>query len=841
MSLLGLLEPWAQESPDSPAVLGVAPGSPLTYGVLLDRVRGLGATLRQHGVGPSDVVLVAMPNGPDCLVAILGVMGVAVCAPMNPAYTLEELERLATDVRAKAVLVQPGETGPAAQLAARSGLTLITLAADGGAAEPMLPPQAESIALLLHTAGTTARPKQVPLSHGNLVAAARNVVASLQLTPADRCLNVMPLFHSHGLLGAALSTLAAGGSIVCTPGMDPRWFFEWAERYQCTWYTAASTIHRLVLEAPGEWHGFRFMRSASGPLPPQLARELERRCGAPMIEVFGMTEAYQIAANPLPPGERRFGSVGRATGTDIAILGDAGAVLSQGDGEILVRGPAVFKGYSAPAHANEDAFIEGWFRTGDLGTLGADGYLTITGRAKEQINRAGEKIAPREVEEVLLDHPGVLEAIAFGVPDPMLGEDIVAAVVLDTGVRLDVPAIRNHLAARLAAYKIPRRITAVAAIPKSDTGKPQRRAMSEAFMAGCIEQVSTGEDPTRMPYTTEARLARIWESVLGLSAPPQSTDRFFDLGGDSLAVMEMVVKIEDVFGVDLPLLDVHAVPTLRELAERIDDLALAGPSDSLLMRYGRGSGTRTVVLVPGQNGIAVGLDLVAEAIGDGISIYLFDYPGHRPGQVPVYSIEELAARLVAEIERADVVGRPLVLYGNSLGGWVALEAARLLANGGNRPALVGIGDMYSPVFNSDSAITRPPISQRLVNVTRRLKRRTAQARSVTAAVAAADATASARRRQVIVSNASDIARRAYRPHPYDGDLLVFATAPRAERFGATLGYERHVTGRITPVAVGGGHSEMHREQAALIGSELARHATPLREARDSTTLEEEMC
>lgn len=821
MSILELLEA-PQRDPETPAVLGVEPDKALSYGALRERMLACGRMLRTHGIGPSDVVLVSMPNGPDFLVAILGVMGAAVCAPMNASYTLGELERLATDVRAAAVLVEAGEKGPPAQLASKAGLPLLTLTPGLPAEDPasLDDPEEDAVALLLHTAGTTAHPKQVPLTHGNLVAAARNVVASLGLTSEDRCLNVMPFFHSHGLLGAALSTLAAGGSIVCTPGMDPRRFFEWAERFGCTWYTAASTIHRLVLESEGSWGGFRFMRSASGPLPPQLARELEARCGAPMIEVYGMTEAYQIAANPLPPGERRFGSVGRATGTVIAILDDAGAIQNRGEGEILVRGPAVFRGYSAPPNANDGAFIDGLFRTGDLGILGPDGYLTITGRAKEQINRAGEKISPREVEEAILEHPGVVEAVAFGVPDQMLGEDIVVAVVLDKGAILDVPALRKELASRLAAYKIPRRILAVPSIPKSDTGKPQRRTLSQAFVEGrLVADGAAAGERIDTASATEERLARIWQSVLKLSSTPSRTDRFFDIGGDSLAVMEMVVCIADEFGVELPLVDVHAVPTLSKLARHIEELMVVGPSDALLVRYQGGSSATNVVLIPGQAGHAVGLDLIADAIGPGPAIYLYDYPGHRPGQMPARTIEAIAARLVDEIA-ATVSDGPLVLYGNSMGSWVALEAARLLESRGQKPVLVGIGDLYSPYFNTHTTGHRPALGRRLGSLLRRILRRLDRDRALRIG---GDTGGSARQREITVGHASSLAQRAYRPHTYGGDLLVVSTGPRASKFGEALGYDRHVTGRITTLGVEGGHSEMHRQQAKPIGQALGRY------------------
>lgn len=812
------LERWARQTPIAAALVGVEPEASYTYAQLRDRVFGLAGALRACGVHRSDVVLVSLPNGPGNLIAILGAMLAAVCAPMNPAYTREELGRLAADVSAVAVVTDTAQPSPAADLAHDLGLPIVTLG-DGHPRSEFEEVPPDATALLLHTAGTTAHPKQVPLSHANLAAAARNVVASLHLTPRDRCLNVMPLFHSHGLLGAALSTLAAGGSIVCTPGMDPRHFLEWARAFECTWYTAAPTVHRLVLDAPGEWGGFRFMRSASAPLPPQVAERLEERFSAPMIEVYGMTEAYQIAANPLPPGERRRGSVGRPTGTNIAMLDQAGLVRTQGEGEILVRGPAVFSGYSAPPDANEDAFVEGWFRTGDIGSIGADGYLTITGRAKEQINRAGEKISPREVEEALLDFRGIVDALAFAVPDPLLGEDVVAAVVPE-GDDLDVGAIRRSLAARLAAFKIPKRFVVVDSIPRSDTGKHQRRAFALAYAEGRIAERKRAERGPSMPTGFDVpRLAEIWRDVLKLELPPVPTDRFFDLGGDSLAVMEMVVQVERDFGIDLPLVAVHQVPTLGELAAYLDQIATDGTSDALLGLYRRGSDGTRVVLVPGQYGHSVGLNRIADAIGRGPDIYLFDYPGHREGQAPARSIEDLGSRLVEEIVQAGVA-QNLVLYGNSMGGWVVLDAAGKLGALGLRPAAVVIGDMYSPYFNVHRSEVRPGLTTLARNGVRRLVKKLAQLDRRPHDDASPDALAL--RRQEAVRRASELAQRAFRgPHHYQGDVLVVSTASRAARFGETLGYDRHVSGRVSSLRVEGEHSEMHVSQSVPIGQALA--------------------
>lgn len=816
-TVLDILRLSAARHPAELAVLSTTPGESLTYSALLNEVLRVANALRQRGVRQSDAVLVSLPNGPAMLTAILGTMSAALCAPMNPAYTLGELERLAEDIGAVAVVTSTDSPTASAELAQRRDLELVHVDEIGETLETAtIEPRAETPALLLHTAGTTARPKQVPLSHANLVAAASNVVNSLQLTPADRCLNVMPLFHSHGLLGAAMSSLLAGSGIVCTPGMDPRRFLEWAAEFGCTWYTAAPTIHQLVLRAPGDWDGFRFMRSASAPLPPQIAAGLEARYGAPMIEVYGMTEAYQIAANPLPPGERRLGTVGKATGTEIAVLGSDGLPrLSGGGGEVLVRGPAAFRGYSSPVEANNEAFVQGWFRTGDVGTISDDGYLTITGRVKEQINRGGEKVSPREVEEALLDHPGITEVIAFAIPDDQLGEEIGVAIVPAPGATIDLATVRSFLIDRVAPFKMPRRVLVVDEIPKSDTGKPQRIA----FARDHAEELTRDPAATRVDLADDAstleRLGALWMEVLDLEQLPAPSDHFFNLGGTSLAVMELVIRIENDFGIDLPVLDVLEVPTLAGLAVRLDQQADGAVTTPLLRRYRRGSGDASIILIPGQVGMAVGLNLIADAISADVNVYLFDYPGHRAGQEPLTSVDALSDVLVAEVQAAGIA-RQLALYGNSMGSWVAFEAARSLRAMGWPPLFVGIGDMYSPYFNTKESPLRPPLVRRLCNRLRRELQRHRRRR-----IRQDPRAPTALKRQQNVSDASEIARRSYTPRPYEGDLMVVVASERAPKFGATLGYERHTSGTITTLQVAGGHSKMHHEQAQPIGAALS--------------------
>jgi acyl-CoA synthetase (AMP-forming)/AMP-acid ligase II len=345
---------------------------------------------------------------------------------------------------------------------------------------------------MLHTSGTTSRPKLVPLSQINLTTSARNIAASLDLTAADRCLNVMPLFHIHGLIAAVLSSLGAGGAVVCTPGFDAFKFFDWLRDSKPSWYTAVPTMHQLILQrARGrgdviESNRLRFLRSSSAALPPSLMEQLEQAFDAPLVEAYGMTEAsHQMACNPLPPGERKPGSVGRGTGVELAVMDERGALLPGGDsGEVVIRGASVTRGYESNPEANAGAFADGWFRTGDQGYLDSDGYLFLTGRLKEIINRGGEKVSPREVDEVLLQHPAVEQAVTFAVPHPRLGEEVAAAVVLLGGETAGERELREHAARHLAGFKVPRRIVFVDEIPKGPTGKLQRIGLAQQLGLG---------------------------------------------------------------------------------------------------------------------------------------------------------------------------------------------------------------------------------------------------------------------------------------------------------------------------------------------------------------------
>jgi acyl-CoA synthetase (AMP-forming)/AMP-acid ligase II len=415
-------------------------------------------------------------------------------APLNQAYTVDEFRAYLADLRPAAMLFLRGEESPARAACAALGIRCLELtgdatarlALDGVSASGAAPARdPEAVALLLHTSGTTSAPKGVPIRQRNLAASARAVAATYALGPRDASHCVMPLFHVHGLVASTLATLATGGAVIAPRRFSATAFWADGAAYGATWYSAVPTIHRILLSRAEEdagdhaGHGLRFARSCSSALPAPLMAAFEERFELPLVEAYGMTEAaHQMASNPLPPGERRAGSVGRATGTELAILDDAWRPLPAGAvGEVCVRGPGVVDSYRANPEATAASFRDGWFRTGDSGTLAPDGYLTLAGRIKELINRGGEKISPPEVEDVLLSHPEVVEAVAYAMPDAKYGEAVAAAVVARTA--LTEADLRAHCDGRLAAFKVPARIHVVDAIPKGPTGKVQRRLLAE--------------------------------------------------------------------------------------------------------------------------------------------------------------------------------------------------------------------------------------------------------------------------------------------------------------------------------------------------------------------------
>jgi acyl-CoA synthetase (AMP-forming)/AMP-acid ligase II/acyl carrier protein len=582
-----MLRGAAEASPEATAI--TSPGyERITYGQLIQQVDCIIKCLAEIGIARTDRIAIAMPNSAEMIAAFLGISCVGISAPLNPRSTKQEIAWFLADLPATALVIQSGATSSAALAARERRVPVFEVAPAPNAIcrftlkGPALSapsqhtlPKSNDVALILHTSGTTSKPKKVLLTHGNLCASASSIRDSLRLTSSDRCLNVMPLFHIHGLVGALLSSLAARSSFLAAPDFNAGHFFNWMNELEPTWYTAVPAMHQAILRHARD-HAetiresrFRFIRSSSAPLPSKVREDLERAFKAPVIEAYGMTEAsHQISSNPLPPCERKRGSVGMAPITEVAIVDEEGHFLTGGKiGEIVVRGANVMSGYE-PEEMNEAVFTKGWFRTGDLGYLDADGYLFLTGRLKEIINQGGEKISAREIDDALLEHPEILHAAAFAVAHPALGETVAAAVVLRDNSQVTESTIRKYLTERLADFKIPARILIVDNIPKTSTGKVRRACLAATF-ADLLKGVFV---PPKNDL--EALVAGIYADVLE-SQQVSSTDNFFALGGDSLRATQIISRVRSVFAVNLSIATVFAKPTVAELAEEIATLVEA--------------------------------------------------------------------------------------------------------------------------------------------------------------------------------------------------------------------------------------------------------------------------
>lgn len=493
MTLHDLLKVTGMENND--ALL--APGrQTISYKQLFDNMIELAAALNSFGIGRGDRVAIVMGNGPETIISFLAVALCATAAPLNPNYKKEEFAFYYEDIKARALITLPG-SAEVAHAAVTPGMLIIQanpnpdgtlsfeLKKGNPAPRPVELAMPEDVAMILHTSGTTSQPKRVPIRHSNLVASANNIVSAYQLSPEDTALCIMPLFHIHGIVASVLSTLSSGGKVICPPGFSALEFWQWVDTYKPTWYSAVPTMHQTLLSRAEnnldiiEANRFRFIRSSSSPLPPVILERMEQTFGAPVLEAYGMSEAsHQMASNPLPPAQRKPGSVGLGFGVEIGIMDEEGSLLDHGQlGEVVVRGGNIFHGYEENPSANAEAFVDGWFRTGDQGYKDADGYLYLTGRFKEIINRGGEKISPLEVDDVLLRHPSVLSAIAFAVPSKVYGEDIHAAVILKEPA--DEKELREYCLSQLADFKVPRRFHIVDEIPKGATGKIQRINMAK--------------------------------------------------------------------------------------------------------------------------------------------------------------------------------------------------------------------------------------------------------------------------------------------------------------------------------------------------------------------------
>ncbi|KAJ4294378.1 hypothetical protein N0V90_008068 [Kalmusia sp. IMI 367209] len=495
-------------SKDSTSTAVIVPGKPalsVSYQKLAADVKGFQQKLAKVGISAEAAVSIALPNTYEFIVSFIAASWQrAIAAPLNPAYKQSEFEFYIDDLSSAIALVPRGafaQDAAAVRAARKYNAAIAECYYNGhevvldvketgklaGKSASVETAQPDDIALVLHTSGTTGRPKAVPLTHRNLLRTMQNIQGTYQLTSKDRTMLVMPLFHVHGLLAGFLAPLASGGSVVVPVKFSAHEFWKDFTEHQANWYTAVPTIHQILLKnkTPSPMPKIRFIRSCSSPLSPKTFHELEKAFGAPVLEAYAMTEAaHQMTSNPLPPGKRQPGSVGVGQGVEIKILDEAGNEVAQGkEAEICIRGENVTKGYLNNPAANSSSFTKnGFFRTGDQGKQDADGYVIITGRIKELINKGGEKISPIELDNVVAQNPAVSEAVSFALEDEMFGQDVGLAIVVKDGQKLNAGELKAWMAERVAKFKLPKKIFFTDIMPKTATGKIQRRLVAEAML-----------------------------------------------------------------------------------------------------------------------------------------------------------------------------------------------------------------------------------------------------------------------------------------------------------------------------------------------------------------------
>ncbi|QOY90918.1 AMP-binding protein [Paludibaculum fermentans] len=684
MGILDELTRWAAASPETPALL--SPGrDPVSRAELVAATRTIAKYLADAGVKHGDVVAMVLPDGVDLVLAFAGITSVAACAPLNPASSRAEFEFSLGELRPRALVVDSRDSAAAA-VAAVMGLRVIEfpeLPAVDARVPALDSPGSSDVAVVIFTSATTDRAKGVPLTHGNLAAMLASTQRALALSENDRFLSMMPLFHLQGLI-STLSQLLAGGSIVFLGGLEAGRLGACIREYLPTWYTAGPALHGAILSAGSVEAGrLRFVRSIGARMAPQLMADVEKALGVPVLEGYGLTETGLVTSNACPPGQRKPGSVGRSCGPEVAILGSDGTWLGpQQEGEIAVRGPSVMRGYREDEAATRRAFQDGWFLTGDLGHLDEEGFLYVTGRIKEMINRGGEKVLPAEVEDVLLAHPSVKKAAAFGRPHPTLGEDVAAAVVLHKGARANEWELRSHAAGHLTAFKVPRRIFFVEAIPVGATGKVRR--------ADLARDLSTRIAHHQAPRSSlERSIAGIWRKVLNVERVGVHDD-FFDLGGDSFAVTLMMAELEAEFGPAATALDTSTffeTPEIATLASLLEGETAAPFRKQNVLRQPllalqRHGGRTPFYCVPGADENPYYFRELAQEHGEEQPFYIVRDP--RPMEDrSAYTVEEMAARFVDQIRAVQVDG-PYLLGGHCFGGIVAYEMARQLVAQGHR-------------------------------------------------------------------------------------------------------------------------------------------------------------
>ncbi|WP_247516043.1 AMP-binding protein [Bradyrhizobium sp. 190] len=824
----------ANRFPHQPAITS-ATFAPLTYQDLQRQLDEIRRQLRLAGFDCNARIGILMPNGADAILTIVAVACCSVAVPLDPRLSRAEIDQRLDMLRLNALLVPQGSTSGARQAAERRRLAIIEAAPVGHGQlglniavqvsdSPAIDaePDPGSPAFILQTSGTTAQPKLIPFSHSNMLAAAARLQAWFGLTHRDRCLSVSSPYYSHGLKVTVFTPLLTGGSIAVPANSAVVALDEWLDVLRPTWYSAGPTLHTAVLDkaenledAPAA-HTLRFVVSGGAPLLKEVQDDLQRILGVPVLEHYGSSEAAQIAANLPPPEPNRPGTCGQPWPDTVVIVGEDGHPLPAGErGEIWVRGPTVISGYLDAPELNQAAFREGWFRTGDIGSLDGDGFLSLHGRLSEIINRGGEKIAPAEIESALLRHPAIAEAAAFAIAHPRLGDDVAAAIIPHPGAQTTPAELRQFLQRELASFKIPRHILFLDQLPKGATGKVQRRRLRESVDGllghqGAMPLLAVNSGPLDL----EAELLTLWRRLLKCEAVTVDDD-FFASGGDSLLAMEMLIEVERLIGHPVPETILFGAETIRQLAPKIA-MQTGTPATPVFQFHARGDRPPLHFfngdLVSGHSSLRRMVDL----LGPDYPIISIDPHGLRGEPIPP-SIKQMAADRLPLILARQASG-PFLLGGKCNGAMVAFEAARLLMAAGHKvdmvvmidPPTVSARPVPRAIIGLMKPLVSPYLSRWTFEVLAGLERFFKASASKQTAIAKLYGALSNPNNEIppALWDAYSIAMAQYLPGPLELPVTFYA----ADHDGRAW---RHLSSQLEVVQVPGGH-----RGSLTIGAEL---------------------
>jgi acyl-CoA synthetase (AMP-forming)/AMP-acid ligase II/thioesterase domain-containing protein/acyl carrier protein len=683
----------------------------LSYCGLVDTIDTVGQTLNDNGFGRGDRVAILHPEGRLMAAVLVAIKSNATAVPLNPDCTMGEFALQMRDMRVDAVAIGTDMDTPARGAAAELGLPLFDIQPDGAGAICLVPPaqgcqascenlgpaEPDDIAVLLATSGTTSHSKIVPILQRNMAARFSNMARTLRLSTDDRCLNLLRLFHGGGIGRGVAATMVSGGSVAFLKDSSISGIFDTLDNEKATW-AGGSYAHYHAIHPHLEKHSetieriatqLRFLSSGTGPLNPQVGVDVEKAFGVPILVIFGTTETGSITGDS--PGDVRpdRASVGKRIHDGVAIIDGQGSEVSDGEiGEIVVKGQGVIDGYENDDAANRLAFKGDWFRSGDMGYFDKNGYLYVTGRMKELINRGGEKVSPNEIDATLLEHPDIIDAATFPVPHPTLGEDVAVAIVSAEGASLDDAAVMTYLRERLSEQKLPRRLFITDEIPKGPTGKTQRHKLADVFCAP--DGGDNGQSGDYRPATPlEAQLQGLWAASLGRDHIGLHDD-YFQLGGDSLQAVELFLSIEKTLGQPLPRSILFEASTVAEMAERIGSTATARCVVPI-----QPNGSRPPLFcVHDVNGHVLNFRALASYLGAEQPVYGIQSAGLDGSEAPLTRIEDMAIRYITELRAVQPFG-PYYLCGYSMGGWIAYEMAQKLTKAGQRVAFLGLFDTAS--------------------------------------------------------------------------------------------------------------------------------------------------